>query len=176
VIGHVPPEGWAATDTGLIASGWIDTEHEVPRHVYRALKSGALQWSIGFARPRSRALPDGGRELLEVDELYELSAVPVPANQRTRTLSVKELEGDSVEELRAEWDRLRRELVVEGYITVPAITNPALEPRNGDRAKAWQMGYELIAGTAVKENTVEARGAPAEHKATGPVQIATFEA
>jgi HK97 family phage prohead protease len=147
VIGHVPPEGWAATDTGLIARGWIDTEHEVPRHVYRALKSGALQWSIGFSRPPSRPLPDGGRELLEVDELYELSAVPVPANARTRTLEVKELE-DDIDSLREQCEQLRRELEHEGIITPDVLTFASRPERERATATAPRFSERRRGGPA----------------------------
>jgi HK97 family phage prohead protease len=93
VLGAVPPDGWRIDAQGLHATGWIDTLDPVGAKVHRMLKAGTLQWSIGFSlvggRKRSRPGPDGITVLEEVDNLLELSVVPVPANSRTRTIGAK---------------------------------------------------------------------------------------
>jgi HK97 family phage prohead protease len=93
ILGAVPPDGWRIDGEGLHARGWLDTADTVGLKIHRMLKNGALQWSIGFtlvdSRKASRRDQFGMRILDEVDELLELSAVPVPANSRTRTIGVK---------------------------------------------------------------------------------------
>jgi HK97 family phage prohead protease len=73
----------------LEVSGSFDLATELGRRTYELVKSGALSWSIGYV------VPKGGRrrkveltELTEID-LAEISAVPVPANEGARTLSIK---------------------------------------------------------------------------------------
>ncbi len=89
VVGHVDPRVTFETDRGLEASGSFDLSTSLGKCVYELVKSGALSWSIGYV------VPSGGRrrngkltELTEID-LAEISAVPVPANEGARTLSVK---------------------------------------------------------------------------------------
>lgn len=87
IIGHVPPEGWDVKADGLYARGVIDTTNAVGLRIYKMLQKGALSWSVGFAVSRRR-----GKVLEKVSELYELSVVPVPANDRTRTLKLAGVE------------------------------------------------------------------------------------
>jgi HK97 family phage prohead protease len=93
VLGAVPSDGWRIDANGLHAHGWIDVADSVGAKIHRMLKNGALQWSIGFSRvggkKTSRRDHDGTVILQEVDEVLELSAVPVPANSRTRTIGAK---------------------------------------------------------------------------------------
>jgi HK97 family phage prohead protease len=102
VLGMVPPDGWRIDDEGLHAHGWLDVTEPLGMRMYKMLQSGALQWSIGFTTtrraPRGR---DGIVPLEEVGELLEVSVVPVPANELTRTLSAKsDRQAMSVEQLR----------------------------------------------------------------------------
>jgi HK97 family phage prohead protease len=90
VLGAVPPDGWRIAADGLHATGWLDVMDSVGSKIHRMLKAGNLQWSIGFSLVSGRKRREDGIVVLqEVDELLELSAVPVPANSRTRTLGVK---------------------------------------------------------------------------------------
>jgi HK97 family phage prohead protease len=91
VVGHIDPRVVFETDRGLEASGSFDLSTELGRRVYDLVKSGSLSWSIGYV------VPKGGRrrkgeltELVEID-LAEISAVPVPANEGARTLSIKSM-------------------------------------------------------------------------------------
>src|SRR5215217_4784916 len=93
VLGMVPFTGWSITRDGLTAKGWVDTSDSVGARVYRMLKNGTLLWSIGFrivtgTKSRRRGA-DGTVVIDHVDELLELSVVPVPANSRTRTVGMK---------------------------------------------------------------------------------------
>jgi HK97 family phage prohead protease len=92
VLGMVPSTGWSVTNDGLTAKGWIDVSDSVGAKVYRMLKNGSLLWSIGFrivTGNKSPRGPDGTVVIDSVDELLELSVVPVPANSRTRTVGMK---------------------------------------------------------------------------------------
>lgn len=89
VVGHIDPRIVFETDRGLEASGSFDLSTPLGRRVYELVKTGALSWSIGYV------VPKGGRrrkgeltELVEID-LAEISAVPIPANEGARTLSIK---------------------------------------------------------------------------------------
>jgi HK97 family phage prohead protease len=85
----------------LIASGAIDTNDHLGRKIHNMLREGALQWSIGgmWSGPRSR---DGVRTL-DLRELAEVSIVPLPANERTRTLSIKADPASLTEEELRDW-------------------------------------------------------------------------
>jgi HK97 family phage prohead protease len=89
VVGHVDPRLTFETERGLEASGTLDTSTELGRRVYALVKSGALSWSIGYVVPRGGSRRTGKlTELTEID-FAEISAVPVPANEGARTLSIK---------------------------------------------------------------------------------------
>jgi len=80
--------------------------------LYRMLKKGALAWSIGFSITRSTPpRRDSPGVLEEVGELYELSIVPVAANPRTSTLSLKGEEPEVPSHAAVE-----RRLIEEGII------------------------------------------------------------
>jgi HK97 family phage prohead protease len=118
VLGVVPPDGWTITTEGLVARGWIDTEDPVGAKVYRMIQKGALTWSIGFTMTKTRPGRAGVTELIEVDELLELSVTPTAANERARTLSAKSLPDDdpeppSLDELQARSRWAERELGLE---------------------------------------------------------------
>ena len=69
--------------------GTFDFATELGRRTYELVKSGALSWSIGFIVPKGGRRREGElTELVEID-LAEISAVPVPANEGARTLSIK---------------------------------------------------------------------------------------
>jgi hypothetical protein len=53
------------------------------------VQTGVLSWSVGFTLARRQRGRDGINELIEVGELYEISATPVPANPRAVTTSSK---------------------------------------------------------------------------------------
>jgi len=53
------------------------------------VKSGALSWSIGFVIPKGARRRNGKLTSLTEIDLAEISAVPVPANEDARTLSIK---------------------------------------------------------------------------------------
>lgn len=78
-------------DHGLKLKGRLALEVEKAREAHALMKSGALALSIGYLVPDGGAVALGhGRELLNVD-LYEISAVAVPANSRARIHEVKSI-------------------------------------------------------------------------------------
>ena len=89
VVGRIDPRMSAESNGGLIVAGHLDTESELGARVYELVKGGARSWSIGYT------IPEGGRrkagrvtELAQID-LAEISVVATPANEGTRTLSIK---------------------------------------------------------------------------------------
>ena len=89
VVGKVDPRMSGETKQGLEVAGVLDTSTELGARVYRLIKEGSLSWSIGYT------IPKGGRrkagrvtELAQID-LAEISVVTTPANEGTRTLSIK---------------------------------------------------------------------------------------
>ena len=103
MIGAVAPSDVWTDDEGLHIKGWIDTSDSLGKRLFRMVKRGVLSWSVGFSLANSRKTADGVRELLEVGELYEISAVVTPANEATRTTGAKR-DAPSVEELK-QWER-----------------------------------------------------------------------
>jgi HK97 family phage prohead protease len=89
VLGLVQPQDVWADRAGLYMKGWVDVADPAAARIFRMIKRGAVQWSIGFSLAQSRRGHDGVKELTEVRELLELSAVPTPANERTVTLGAK---------------------------------------------------------------------------------------
>jgi uncharacterized protein len=164
VVGMVPSDGFWADDEGLWARGQIDTTDQIGMKLHRMIKSGALAWSIGFRMPkgfRPRVDPDGVGVLDRIEELLELSAVPVPANARTRTVGIKSTQPSreplSVTDLR----QLERDLGLtdpdvdkfrqETYDAVLRTLNHTADSNGGDeqktaaelRAKADRVAREL---------------------------------
>jgi HK97 family phage prohead protease len=89
VVGHVDPRMTMEADQGLEAAGVLDTDTELGKRTYALVKAGTLRWSIGFIVPEGARRKRGKvTEISQVD-LAEISAVPVPANRGTRTLSIK---------------------------------------------------------------------------------------
>jgi hypothetical protein len=100
IVGVVPPDGWQATGQGLFARGHIDVTSAVGR-LHRMLRTNALSWSIGFSVTRSTPPRNGQVRVLEqVGTMHELSIVPIAANPRTATLTLKGA-GSSHDELHA---------------------------------------------------------------------------
>jgi HK97 family phage prohead protease len=94
--------GWTPYEIGLEVSGRVDLDTDLGLKVCKSLKANRLGLSFGYMVKESRELEDRGRELLALD-VYEISATPSPANDRTRLLSTKSVEdysSMSVEELR----------------------------------------------------------------------------
>jgi HK97 family phage prohead protease len=101
VVGLVPSDGWELTDRELIAHGSLDTSDPVAMKLHRLIRQGALQWSISFRPGPSRR--EGKTRVISAQEIVELSVVPVPANSRTRTLSIKSDPADLTEEEIRQW-------------------------------------------------------------------------
>lgn len=89
VIGLVQPEDIWADERGLWIKGWVDVGDSLGQRLHRMVQNGVLSWSVGFTLARKQRGSDGINELVEVGELYEISATPVPANPRAVTTSSK---------------------------------------------------------------------------------------
>jgi HK97 family phage prohead protease len=126
VIGMVPANQVWVDDTGLHMSGWIDVNDEVGRKVHRLLASGALAWSIGW-RPGATKR-EGNIRVLSERELCEVSAVPVPANPRTATTSLKDFSPADLSR-----DQLRTWAEAAGVIPPSKPMSPASLKAQTDR-------------------------------------------
>jgi hypothetical protein len=92
----------------------LDTSTELGARVYQLVKDQALSWSIGYRVPKNGRRRRGAiTELVEID-LAEISAVPTPAAEGTRTLSIKSVTTD---ELRRESLALAAEALSEAAAT-----------------------------------------------------------
>jgi HK97 family phage prohead protease len=89
VIGLVQPDDIWADAKGLWIRGWLDVGDSLGQRLHRMVQKGVLSWSVGFTLARKQRASDGINELVEVGELYEISATPVPANPRAVTTSSK---------------------------------------------------------------------------------------
>jgi HK97 family phage prohead protease len=161
VIGLVQPDDVWTDEQGLWIKGWLDTGDTLGRRLYRMVEKGVLTWSVGFSLARNQRGKDGVNELVEVRELYEVSATPLPANPRTSTAGMKAVDVPSLDELRnfetalglgvpAGMQKTRNEFRDQMLVALGGTT--------GDRAKALRARADRVAR---------------EH---GPIQIATFDA
>jgi hypothetical protein len=100
VIGLVQPDDIWADERGLWIKGWLDTGDTLGKRLYRMVEKGVLTWSVGFSLARNQRGNDGVNELVEVRELYEVSATPLPANPRTSTAGMKAADVPTLDELR----------------------------------------------------------------------------
>jgi len=73
---------------GLRIDGTLALDVAKGREAYALMKLGALSMSIGFRAIRSSKLGKTGRRL-EAVQLFEVSAVAMPANYNAKVLSVK---------------------------------------------------------------------------------------
>jgi HK97 family phage prohead protease len=89
VIGLVQPDDIWADQRGLWIKGWLDVGDSLGQRLHRMVQKGVLSWSVGFTLARKQRGSDGINELVEVRELYEISATPLPANPRAVTTSSK---------------------------------------------------------------------------------------
>lgn len=115
------------TDKGLLVRGRI-LDTTLGNDVYKLAKAGAIKGlSIGYAAKRQEFDRDKGtRKLLEVD-LYEVSLVTFPANDRAKLTRVKSDDGTLIDE-RAFEEFLRdagfsrkeaKTIISEGYRAIP---------------------------------------------------------
>lgn len=76
-------------DKGLYVKGELTPGHSVAKDVYASMKHGAVSgMSIGYYAKSARDLPEGGRELREI-ELVEISVVEDPADLGARITGMK---------------------------------------------------------------------------------------
>jgi hypothetical protein len=71
-------------------NGRIDRSTARGREAWRSVKSGSLGFSIGFMAPRDRMTKrEDGIRIIDVLDVYEISATPTPMNAETRVVSFK---------------------------------------------------------------------------------------
>jgi HK97 family phage prohead protease len=89
VIGHIDPRLSTETVEGLDVTGVLDLTTELGRRAYELVKAGSVAWSVGHTVPKGGRRKRGGHVEITAVDLAEVSVVPVPANERVRTVSVK---------------------------------------------------------------------------------------
>jgi len=90
-------------NVGLLASGKLMLETTKGKEAYQFLKAGAIGLSIGFSLAKGGSRYEGGiRYITDIERLYEISLVSVPANASARITDVKK------PETRKEFERLLR--------------------------------------------------------------------
>lgn len=77
------------TDAGLLAKGRLTLDVPQAKSAHALMRDDALSLSIGFAIPEGGAVLKGGARLLKEIDLFEISAVAMPANPRARITGVK---------------------------------------------------------------------------------------
>jgi HK97 family phage prohead protease len=160
VLGMVPADGFWTDEEGLHARGWLDVTTEPGLKLHEMLRRDVLSWSIGFSLRSSRLDRDGKTRLLtEVGELFELSAVAVPANPRTRTAQLKHHTIPTVEELRERARALGLEDLED-----PEVTR--------HRSEISSRMYDLL------RMPIESKSLPSKPKRAkrhAPIQIKSYE-
>jgi Caudovirus prohead serine protease len=143
VIGMIPADGLSVNDEDqLIARGWLDVTDSLGKKIHRMLRAGALRWSIGGWW--NSAKQEGKTRVLELREVAELSAVPIPANPRTATTSIKGVEPSDLSP-----DQLR------DWAEAAGVLPPAKPPRAAAlEAKRQRMLRDLgMDEASVRRNT-----------------------
>ena len=176
IIGDVDPAEMWETDDGLEVAGHIDLDDEQGRKVWKQLKANRLGFSFGYVTTRSEKRGDGGLNLLELD-IYEVSATPSPANNRTRILSTKSataMESLSDEELR---ERSRRAVAAAIAGTVSRTPMSEEDEARVERSKAEYQAARKAEVEAEEEEQARRRAArPATEGGRRSLNGMTYEA
>jgi Caudovirus prohead serine protease len=157
VVGMVPSDGLSVNDQDqLIARGWIDVMDNLGKKIHRMLRGGALRWSIGGFWKSSRQ--EGDTRVLELSELAELSIVPIPANPRVATTSLKNLSpNDLTDEELKQWAQAAGMIPSEKPMSLAALEverqrilrdfglDEASQRRNAERRK--RADYAVMEAT-----------------------------
>jgi HK97 family phage prohead protease len=129
VVGHVDPVTAKVVDNEVVVKGWIDQSTDLGKETWRLVKSGTLSFSYGFLVPEGgatkRAGVDRGNHITQLD-LFEISVVPIaPANNETRVLSFKSLEGEPHEALRTLAAEIEAGAITSADITTRLLNEAA---------------------------------------------------
>jgi HK97 family phage prohead protease len=144
IIGHVNPADMEESKAGLTVQGKVDLETDRGREAWRLLKANSVGFSFGYLATKTHDRSDGIRVLDEID-LFEVSIVPHPANNRTRLLAMKSTGRDNIAD------------------EIAAILNAGFDGMKRKRDEERRQREEI--------EELAAKGA----KAAKPIQIKTFE-
>jgi HK97 family phage prohead protease len=153
IIGEVDPRDMKETADGLRVTGVVDLDAERGREVWRLMKRNSIAFSFGYLVSHSHKEADGTQILEELD-LFEISAVAAPANNRTRLLSTKAQGDHDMDGLR---QRMRDEMLT------------ALGVRIDPRIKTADNDLKRLSDDEMREKAERTAGE------LGPVVVATFE-
>lgn len=131
-------------DRGLKVTAQLDLENPKASQVYRLLKQRAVgQMSFAYDVVEGGPRKEGGDEFYSLDKLklYEVSIVPIGANQETEILAVKvarEIAGKAGRVISAKNETALREALSQLEGSAEQIKNvlTALEPAGDDQEKA----------------------------------------
>lgn len=159
-------------DRGLKVTAQLDLENPKANQVYRLLKSGAVgQMSFAYDVLEGHSVKSGDDHFYSLDKLklYEVSIVPIGANQETEILAVKiarEVAGKAGRVISAKNESALREALaqLEGSASQIKDVLTALQPSGDDQEKT---ATEVEAKSAAKAPDEEPqRTVPVENWAT----------
>lgn len=163
-IGHIDPASVKAVDREVVASGWIDRSTDAGAEAWRLVKSGTLGFSFYGLIPRSGVSKraGGGLHVHELD-VAAVTATPTPANNETRVLAWKSVDGDALVP------------VIEAAEPAPEVTVSASEAELAKQEQEQRLGEatkDVPKGTPVAPDPLETLSAQV---ATLTEQFAAFK-
>ena len=97
VVGVIDPQQMEETALGLVVGGQVDLESPRGRDAWRAIKSGAFGFSIGFLIQDSRSRGKGKGRILTAVDLFEVSLTATPVVFESRVLTTKAIDEETNE-------------------------------------------------------------------------------
>ena len=92
VVGTIDPAEMEETDAGLVVGGKVDLESPRGPAAWKAIKSGAFGFSIGFLIQDSRSRGEGKGRVLTALDLFEISLTATPMVFESRVLTTKSMD------------------------------------------------------------------------------------
>jgi uncharacterized protein len=128
----------AKTEGGEVAaSGEVDLDTPRGREAWRLMKRRVAGFSYGYMLTSSTKRENGGRTITGLD-IFEVSVVPIPANNSTRVISTKAMDSDM------EYKRVRDEYAAVMYdLLTKAEPSKQLMPLDELRRRSDEVAREF---------------------------------